>query len=108
MAAATSSAKKVVSKNPKTPLKTKPLLSLGFSSTKRPAVQIGVKLLLDDIIYVGICPSEVKKHMFVYEVVSLNEGGRTAKVKYLEQVVKEGGNRYRVYKEGDKVQVRYM
>jgi hypothetical protein len=48
----------------------------------------------DDSIYVaGICPSEVKKHMFVYKkVVSLNEGGRSAKVKYLEQVVKEGGN----------------
>jgi hypothetical protein len=45
--------------------------------------------------------------MFVYEVVELFENGK-AKVKYLEQVVKEGGNRYRVYKEGEKAQVRYV
>jgi hypothetical protein len=45
--------------------------------------------------------------MFVYEVVDLFENGK-AKVKYLEQVVKEGGNRYRVYKEGEKAQVRYV
>jgi hypothetical protein len=107
-ATATSSAKKsVASRNPKTPLKAKRLSSLGFSSTKRPAVQIGVKLLLDDSTYLGICPSEVTNHMFVYEVVKLFENGK-AKVKYLEQVVKEGGNRFLVYKEGEKAQVRYV
>ena len=71
-------------------------LVIGFSSSKRPAVQIGVKLLLDDSIYHGNCPPEVKKHLFVYEVIQLHENGKTAQVKYLDQVVKgvETGLRY--------------
>lgn len=103
---ATSSAKKT-SVTTKKQAAAKPLLSLGFSSSKRPAVQIGVKLLLDDSIYHGNCPPEVKKHLFVYEVVQLHENGKTAQVKYLDQVVKEGGNRFTVYKEGDDVQASY-
>jgi hypothetical protein len=87
----------------KNAVETKPLSYLGFSSTMRVR-----QVKLDNSIYVRICPSEVKKHMFVYKVVSLNEGCRTAKVKYLEQVVKEGGNRYCAYKEDIKVQVHYM
>jgi hypothetical protein len=100
---ATSSAKKT-SVTTKKQAATKPLSSLGFSSSKRPAVQVGVKLLLDDSIYHGNCPPEVKKHLFVYEVVQLHENGKTAQVKYVDQVVKEGGNRFTVYKEGDDVQ----
>jgi hypothetical protein len=102
-ATATSTAKKSVGKKPVT----QPLSSLGFSSSKRAAIQIGTKVLLDDRIYVGgKCPAEVKNHWFVYEVVELNENGRSWKVLFKEQVVREGGDKYRVYKEGEKPQVR--
>jgi hypothetical protein len=85
---------------------TKSLSSLGFSSSKRPSVQIGTKILLNDSIYGGKCPEGVRKHMFVYEVVELHPNGRTVKVQYNNQVVRQGGDKYRVYKEGDDVQVR--
>jgi hypothetical protein len=103
-ATATSAAKKVV--RPSKKAATKPLSTLGFSLSKRPAVQIGTKLLLDDTIYGGKCPREVIDHLFVYEVVSMHENGKTVKVKYNNQVIGEGGDKYRVYKEGDDIQVR--
>jgi hypothetical protein len=85
-------------------------LSLGFSSLKRPAVPIGTKVLLNDSIYPhGQSPPEVKEHMFVYEVfvyeaVQWNQNSTIAKVQYINQVICQGGNKYRLYKEGDDVQ----
>jgi hypothetical protein len=102
-ATATSAAKKSVPSSKKAA--TKPLSSLGFSSSKHPAVQIGTKVLLDDSIYHGKCPHEVQEHLFVYEVVGVHENGKFVKVQYNNQVVCNGGDKYRVYKEGDEVQV---
>jgi hypothetical protein len=100
-ATATATAKKSVGKKPVA----KSLSSHGFSSSKQAAIQIGTKVLLDNSIYVEKCPAEVKKHWFVYEVVELNENGKSWKVLFKEQVVREGGDKYWVYKEGMKPQV---
>jgi hypothetical protein len=104
-ATATSSAKKTLPPSKKAV--TKSLSSLGFSSSKRPAVPIGTKVLLNDSIYLrGQCPPGVKEHMFVYEVVQWNQNSTIAKVQYINQVICQGGDKYRVYKEGDDVQAR--
>jgi hypothetical protein len=44
--------------------------------------------------------------MFVYEVVQWNQNSMIAKVQYINQVIRQGGDKYRVYKEGNDVQVR--
>jgi hypothetical protein len=83
---AVSSAKKTLPPSKKAA--TKSLLSLGFSSSKRPAVPIGTKALLDDSIYPhGQCPPGEKEHMFVYEVVQWNQNCTIAKVQYINQVI---------------------
>jgi hypothetical protein len=94
-ATATSSAKKSLPPSKKGA--TKSLLSLGFSSLKRPAVPKGTKVLLDDSIYPGWqCPPEVKEHMFVYEVVQWNQNSTIAKVQYINQVIRQGGDKYSI------------
>jgi hypothetical protein len=44
--------------------------------------------------------------MFVYELVQWNQNSTIAKVQYINQVIRQGGDKYQVYKEGDDVQVR--
>ena len=87
---------------------TRPLSDLGFSSTKRPKYQIGTKMLLDDSIYDKEAPAEVKGHYFVYEISSICESGRTVTIQYKNQVVRNGGNMFRVYKEGEDSQVCFL
>ena len=81
---------------------TKPLTNFAFSSTKRVQYPVGTKLLLSDKIYEkNKVPAEVRGHLFVYEIVSFEADGKNVKLLYKEQVVKDGGNWFRVYKEGD-------
>ena len=87
---------------------TRPLSDLGFSSTKRPKYQIGTKMLLDDSIYDKEAPAEVKGHYFVYKISSICESGRTVTIQYKNQVVRNGGNMFRVYKEGEDSQVCFL
>jgi hypothetical protein len=104
-ATATSSAKKTLPPSKKAA--TKSLSSLGFSSSKRPAIPIGTKVLLDNSIYPhGQCPPGVEEHMFVFEVAQWNQNSPIAKVQYINQVIRQGDDKYQVYKEGDDVQVR--
>jgi hypothetical protein len=92
-ATATSSAKKSLPQSKKAA--TKSLSSLGFFSSKQPAVPIGTTVLLNDSIYPrGQCPPGVKEHMFVYEVVQWNQNSTIAKVQYINQVICQGGNKY--------------
>jgi hypothetical protein len=63
-------------------------------------------LLLDESIYRGKCPPSVKEHMFVYEIVQVHDTGKLWKAQYKDQVVRVGGDKYRVYKEGSDAQVR--
>jgi hypothetical protein len=98
-------------KGTKTPTKstvTRPLSTLGFSSTKRPKYQLGTKLLLDDTIYQDKAPAEVKGHFFVYEIVKLCDSGRSVTIQYKNLVIKNGGDHFRVYKEGEDTQVCYV
>jgi hypothetical protein len=104
-ATATSSAKK--SLPPSKKVATKSLSTLGFSSLKRPLVPIGTKVLLEDSIYPrGQRLPGVKEHMFVYEVVQWNQNSTIAKVQDINQVIRQGGDKYQVYKEGNDVQVQ--
>jgi hypothetical protein len=84
---------------------TKLLSLLGFSSSKRTTIQIGTKLLLNESIYRGKCPPSVKELMFDYEVVQVHDTGKLWKAQYKDQVVRVGGYKYHVYKEGSNAQV---
>jgi hypothetical protein len=44
--------------------------------------------------------------MFVYEIVQVHDTGKLWKAQYKDQVVRVGGDKYRVYKEGSDAQVR--
>jgi hypothetical protein len=72
------------------------LSSLGFSSTKRPEYQVGTKMLLDDTIYNDKVPPSVKGHFFVYEISSIDANGKTVTIEYKNQVITNGGDRFRV------------
>ena len=104
-----SSAKQAASKSsgPKKSSKTsgRAQATLGFSSTKRPKYQVGTKMLLDDSIYNGKVPDEVKDHLFVYEITDVGDDGNAVTVMFKNQVITPGGNRFRVYQEGDEQQV---
>ena len=80
---------------------TKSQSTLSFATTKRPLYQLGTKILLDDRIYETEVPLEVKGHLFVYEVVAFSENGKTVKVEYKNQVIRAGGDKFRVYKDSD-------
>lgn len=82
------------------------LPALGFSKSKRPTYQIGTKILLDDSIYDDKVPAEVKKHMFVYEIIDVHENGKIVCLVYKHQVIREGGDKFRVYRDSDDPQVR--
>jgi hypothetical protein len=95
-------------KRAKTPNKatvTKPLSSLGFSVAKRSKYCVGTKILLDDSIYDDAVPQNVKDHLFVYEITSIDDNGKEVTIQYKNQVIKDGGNRFRTYTEGDDPQV---
>lgn len=62
-------------------------------------------MLLDDRIYHGKEPEEVRGHHFVYEIVEVNDNGKDVELQYKNMVIKEGGSRFRVYKETDESQV---
>jgi hypothetical protein len=91
---------KKTSSNAKTswPPSTKPS-SLAFLSSKRPQYQVGTKLLLDTGIYNDDVPEKVIDHMFVYKKVELYPNGTTVKIEYKNQVILEGGNKFRQYKD---------
>jgi hypothetical protein len=84
----------------------KPLSTFGVSLTKRPQFSKGTKLLLDDSIYDDEVPSEVEGHLFVYEISEVCQDGKSVMIVFKNQVIKEGGNRFRVFQEGDEEQVR--
>jgi hypothetical protein len=95
-------------KGAKTPTKKpgpKPLSALGFSATKRQQFNVGTKLLLGTGIYDTPVPAQVKGHMFVYEIVEFLDNGKGVRVQYKDQVIKEGGDTFRVYKDSDDAQV---
>jgi hypothetical protein len=93
----------------KTPSKkqtaTQTLSTLGFSSSKRQKYQIGAKMLLGDNIYDGVVPLEVQNHMFVYEITQIDDSAKTVTVEYKNQVIRKGGDKFRVYKDSDEKQV---
>jgi hypothetical protein len=82
------------------------LSTLGFSLSKRPTIHVGTKLLLDESIYRKTkVPVAVKNHYFVYEVLQVHSNGKDITVLYKNQVIKKGGDAFRVYKDSDDAQV---
>jgi hypothetical protein len=80
--------------------------SLGFASSKRPEYKLGTKILLDTSIYTDAIPEKVVDHLFVYEIVELvSEDGKTIKLEYKNQVIHNGGNKFRQYKDSEESQV---
>jgi hypothetical protein len=82
--------------------------ALGFSTTKHQQFNVGTKLLLGTSIYDTPVAEEVKGHMFVYEIVEFLENGKQVCLKYKNQVIKDGGNTFRVYKESEEAQVSFV
>jgi hypothetical protein len=90
----------------KTTTSGKPLSTLGFSSSKRQQFSIGTKLCLDDSIYKNTpTPDEVKNHVFVYEITEVSENGKSFIVEYKNQVMLQGGEKFRTYKDSEDPQV---
>lgn len=87
---------------------TQSLSSLGFSATKRPKYQNGTKILLDDTIYNGKAPEEVRGYLFVYEIVDVSADDKMVTVEYKNQVIRQGGDRFRVYTDSEDPQVRNL
>jgi hypothetical protein len=84
----------------------KQLSSHGFLSPKRPEYKLRTKLLLDTSIYNDEIPEKVVDHMFVYEIVELvSKDGKTIKIQYQNQVIRDGGNKFRKYKDLEESQV---
>jgi hypothetical protein len=88
-------------------LVTQPLQSHGFSSQKRPQFNKGTKILLDDTIYDDGPPEEVAGYLFVYEISDFCEDGKYVIVEYKNQIIRPGGNKFRVHTEGDETQVSF-
>jgi hypothetical protein len=82
--------------------------SLGFLSSKRPQYQVGTKLLLDTGMYNNDVPEKVINHMFVYKIVELYPNGKTVIIEYKNQVILEGGNKFRQYKDSEETQVSLL
>jgi hypothetical protein len=104
--------KKGAKKSPSTtkkPTANTKLSSLGFSSSKRPQYKLGTKLLLDTSIYndEDAIPEKVVDHLFVYEIVEISENGNTVKILYKNQVIADGGNKFRQYKDSEEAQVSF-
>ena len=89
----------------KNPTVTKPLSTLGFSSSKRPKYQIGTKILLDESIYDDNVPDKVKDHLFVYEITKVDENGKQVQIQYKNLVIRDGGSRFWNYKDSQEPQV---
>ena len=85
---------------------TKSLQTHGFSKSKKPQYQVGLKLLLDDGIYDSKVPDEVKGHFFLYQVSQIYDDKKTIQIEYKNQVIRPKGNAFRVYRDSDDTQVR--
>jgi len=102
--------KRVATQKNSTPKKKKskttvPLSSLGFSSSKHPEFQKGMKILLDDEIYDDEPPNKVKGKYFVYQISKMNADGKTVTIEYKDQVIDKHGDRFQVFKESEEKQV---
>jgi hypothetical protein len=86
----------------------KPLSLLGFLTTKRQQFNVGTTLLLGTSIYDTPVPEEVKGHMFVYKIVEFVENGEHVCIEYKNQVIKDGDNMFRVYKDSEEAQVSFV
>ena len=84
---------------------TKSLQTHGFSKSKKPQYQVGLKLLLDDGIYDSKVPDEVKGHFFLYQVSQIYDDKKTIQIEYKNQVIRPKGNAFRVYRDSDDTQV---
>ena len=83
---------------------TKPLSNCGFSCKKRHKYDVGTKILLDDSIYKGKVPANVRGHLFVYEIKDLKDGGKFVTIEYKNLVIKDGADDFHQYLESKEAQ----
>ena len=83
---------------------TKPLSNCGFSCKKRHKYDVGTKILLDDSIYKGKVPADVRGHLFVYEIKDLKDGGKFVTIEYKNLVIKDGADDFHQYLESKEAQ----